>query len=78
MSAGLKRFAAVISSRWREPSRCAACGGDFTCGATLRGCWCSEIKLSDEQRAELRDRYAGCLCGKCLEAAAAAAVSTEV
>lgn len=50
-----------------DAARCEACGGEFTCGATLAGCWCSEIKLSDEVRAELRERYARCLCRACLE-----------
>ncbi|MGB9180185.1 MAG: cysteine-rich CWC family protein [Pyrinomonadaceae bacterium] len=49
------------------PSVCAACGESFTCGATLNGCWCAEIKLSDETRAELRRNYQGCLCRTCLE-----------
>ena len=72
MATTLKRIGAVISPRWREESKCAACGGNFTCGATLVGCWCSEIKLSDEQREDLRNRYSGCLCRACLEAAASA------
>lgn len=77
MSTGLKRFAAVISPRWRPQTKCAACGGDFACGATLLGCWCSEIKLNEEQRAELRSRYSGCLCRRCLETAASTAALTE-
>ncbi|MGH9967787.1 MAG: cysteine-rich CWC family protein [Pyrinomonadaceae bacterium] len=67
MTTLLKRFAAVISPRWRDPATCSACGGEFTCGATLAGCWCGEIKLTDATRAELRSRYSGCLCRKCLE-----------
>jgi hypothetical protein len=49
---------------------CPACGQRFACGASLRGCWCSEVKLSDAVRAELKQRYAGCLCRACLERAA--------
>ncbi len=66
MTTRLKRFAAVLSPRWREPSTCEACGNQFMCGATLGGCWCWEIKLSEAQRAELKDRYRSCLCGECL------------
>ena len=40
---------------------------DFQCGVSLAGCWCSEIDLSDEARAEMRARYRGCLCLQCLE-----------
>ena len=46
---------------------CEACGKEFTCGASLAGCWCTELKLSDEARAELRSRYSNCLCRECLE-----------
>jgi hypothetical protein len=47
--------------------KCEACGKDFVCGASLKGCWCSEIKLDDEARAELRSSYKDCLCRECLE-----------
>ncbi|MCU1265265.1 MAG: hypothetical protein JWM21_1583 [Acidobacteria bacterium] len=49
------------------PRTCEACGKDFTCGASLAGCWCTELKLSDEARADLRSRYQNCLCRECLE-----------
>ncbi|HKQ54097.1 MAG TPA: cysteine-rich CWC family protein [Pyrinomonadaceae bacterium] len=49
------------------PAVCEACGCEFTCGASLAGCWCEEIKLSKEARAELRARYERCLCRSCLE-----------
>jgi hypothetical protein len=71
MNTVVKTFAGFLSERWREPSKCEACGAEFVCGATLAGCWCTEIKLSDETRAELRARYSTCLCRKCLENAAA-------
>jgi hypothetical protein len=67
----VKTLAGVLSERWRESSKCEACGDEFVCGATLAGCWCAEIKLSDATRAELRSRYSTCLCRKCLENAAA-------
>jgi hypothetical protein len=46
---------------------CPACGQRFACGASLRGCWCSKIQLTDAVRAELKQRYTGCLCRACLE-----------
>ena len=48
---------------------CPACGQRFACGATLRGCWCSEIRLTDAAREELKQLYSGCLCRNCLERA---------
>lgn len=71
MKMKLRQIAGLLSTRWREPSKCEACGGPLTCGAQLSGCWCSEIKLSDETRAELKSRYSNCLCRECLEKAAA-------
>jgi hypothetical protein len=65
----------IIEAVQKKQSSCEACGGDFICGATLTGCWCSEIKLSDETRAELKSRLRGCLCRKCLEGFAASAIA---
>jgi hypothetical protein len=56
-----------ILTEQREPSTCEACGQSFTCGATLNGCWCAEVKVSEAARAELRTRYQRCLCRTCLE-----------
>lgn len=79
MSASVRRVLGLMSVRFREPSTCEACGQPFTCGATLAGCWCTEIALSDDVRADLRRRYRTCLCRPCLEAAARGATSsTEV
>jgi hypothetical protein len=47
--------------------KCEACGKEFGCGASLAGCWCSDVKLSDAARAELGTRYKRCLCPNCLE-----------
>ena len=67
MNMKLRNLAAIVLPVLREPSVCEACGGPFTCGAKLNGCWCAEIKLSDETRAELKTRYRSCLCRECLE-----------
>jgi hypothetical protein len=66
-----RKLLALLSPRWRDPSVCDACGGAFTCGATLAGCWCTEVELSAETRASLRGRFRGCLCRACLDRAAA-------
>lgn len=63
----LSRIAQFIDTSSHEASVCESCGDEFTCGATLAGCWCSEIKLSDSVLARLRERYKRCLCRKCLE-----------
>jgi len=55
-----------VSSGLR-PLKCEGCGNEFNCGASLAGCWCSEIKLSAEARAEFGARYRDCLCRECLK-----------
>ena len=67
----------VFSSQKGVPETCAACGEKFVCGATLAGCWCSEVKLSEETRAKLKERYKGCLCRACLEKFAASNAGGE-
>ncbi|PYS21620.1 MAG: hypothetical protein DMF72_16820 [Acidobacteria bacterium] len=67
MTSRLRKLAAIISPGIAGPSICEACGNEFSCGASLRGCWCSEITLSDEARAELKSSYRNCLCRSCLE-----------
>ena len=67
MTMKLKDLAGIVLPVLREPSVCEACGASFTCGAKLSGCWCTEIKLSDETRAELKSLYSRCLCRECLE-----------
>lgn len=56
----------------RKIQVCEACGELFPCEISLgTGCWCGEIKLSDEARPELRAKYKNCLCRACLEKVAA-------
>lgn len=62
-----KDLLAYIVPSLRPNQRCEACGEEFHCGASLAGCWCAEVKLTDEQRAALRAKYTGCLCRACLE-----------
>ena len=71
MRRSLRKLTVLVSPSLREPSACESCGAEFVCGATLAGCWCCEIKLSEETRAELRARYQRCLCRACLERYAA-------
>ncbi len=62
----------------RKSQACEACGETFACEISLgKGCWCGEIKLSDETRQELRAKYKNCLCRACLEKAAARNATSE-
>ncbi len=54
-----------------DNSRCPRCGGGFHCGASESRCDCFELKLSPTLRAELAQRYRGCLCLACLRELAA-------
>ena len=63
----IREIARVISPGCSEPATCEACGNAFTCGATLAGCWCAEVTVSERLRAQLRNRYQNCLCRSCLE-----------
>lgn len=49
-----------------DNSRCPRCGGGFHCGAAEARCDCAELQLSTALRAELAQRYHGCLCLRCL------------
>ena len=50
---------------------CPRCGGAFHCGVNdAVPCACTTIHLDAAQLAALRERYAGCLCLRCLAAAA--------
>jgi hypothetical protein len=62
----------------RKSQVCEVCGETFACEISLgKGCWCGEIKLSDETRQELRAKYKNCLCRACLENAAAPNSTSE-
>lgn len=67
MKTGWRKLAVLMSPRLSRELTCESCGNSFTCGASLRGCWCAEISLADESRAELKGRYRDCLCRECLE-----------
>ena len=73
----LKKMASIVLPSLKEPSVCEACGGEFVCGASLAGCWCAEVKLSEAVRAGLRARFKNCLCRACLEGYAAGVEKVE-
>ena len=53
---------------WRA-TRCPRCGGPFACGVgadSSTPCFCASIPLDAQRLAELRARYADCLCAACL------------
>ena len=54
-------------------SRCPRCGGAFHCGVNdAEPCACTALSLDDATLANLRQRYAGCLCLACLRKISAA------
>ncbi|MEP7076244.1 MAG: cysteine-rich CWC family protein [Acidobacteriota bacterium] len=63
----IKDALGLISEKYKTASICESCGDEFVCGATIRGCWCTEVKLTDEARADLRSQFKKCLCRDCLE-----------
>lgn len=69
------KILSILSSKLpvlRKTQECEACGQPFACEISLgKGCWCGEIKLSEETRQELRAKYKVCLCRVCLEKAEA-------
>jgi len=47
--------------------RCPRCARSFHCGfADAAPCACTTVRLDDAALAELRRRYRGCLCMRCL------------
>ena len=53
--------------------RCPRCGGSFHCGMhDAAPCACTGIVLSARLQQQLRERYSGCLCLRCLGELAAA------
>ncbi len=49
---------------------CEACGAQFECASLSKPCWCGKVKLNPPALAELKSRYADCLCPHCLNEAA--------
>ena len=46
---------------------CPRCGSAFLCGIELpTPCHCTEVTLTDAQRAFMAARWQGCLCRDCL------------
>ena len=50
--------------------KCARCGAVFSCRQEA-GCWCAGVRVEPAMLAELRARYADCLCETCLRELAA-------
>jgi len=69
MKSTLIKIGESISQALTRERVCESCGNEFSCGASLRGCWCSEVDVSDATRTELKSLYRDCLCRDCLEKA---------
>lgn len=50
--------------------KCSRCGAPFACQQEA-GCWCTEVQVEPSVLAELRARFADCLCEACLRTMAA-------
>jgi hypothetical protein len=50
-----------------KEKHCSRCGESFECGGLL-GCWCRNVKLDPTTLADMRGKYADCLCPACLHA----------
>lgn len=73
----LKRIGLMLPELGKTQA-CEACGESFACEISLgKGCWCGEVKLSDETRQELRANYRNCLCRACLEKAEGKSLKSE-
>ncbi|HKS29256.1 MAG TPA: cysteine-rich CWC family protein [Pyrinomonadaceae bacterium] len=57
----------LVTEETCAQSVCERCGEPFGCGAQSSACWCAEVKLTDEAREALREKYKSCLCRACLE-----------
>ncbi len=64
----IKRALGLFSNKYKDDSVCESCGTRFKCGVSLSGCWCMKVKLTDEQRGEIKSKFEKCLCPTCLEA----------
>ena len=73
----IRKVLSIFSPEYKEPSVCEACGDEFVCGVSIRGCWCTEVSVSEAVRRELKTKYKKCLCRKCLESPAAAGEKTK-
>ena len=73
----IRKVLSLFSPEYKEASMCEACGDEFVCGVSIRGCWCTEVSVSKDARRELKTKYKKCLCRKCLEIAAAAGEKIE-
>jgi hypothetical protein len=76
MKSTLTKLGDAISQVLTRARVCESCGNEFSCGASLKGCWCSEVTVSDATRTELQGLYKDCLCRECLEKMVAKGVNT--
>jgi ribosomal protein L34E len=57
-----------------DNARCGRCGEPFHCGMRdALPCACASVNLTSAALADLRERFDGCLCPRCLAQWAAAA-----
>lgn len=57
----------AVSEDSKKSKICESCGEGFLCGAETKSCWCFDLKLTDQNREELKSKFKNCLCKNCLE-----------
>jgi hypothetical protein len=75
MGKALKVLTSMLKGE--RPVTCESCGQEFNCGVSLKGCWCSEIELTESDRANLKSQFKDCLCRNCLETLSSKSESTS-
>ena len=58
------------SVRTEVEKKCSRCGVAFRCRQEA-GCWCANVGVESAMLAEIRARFADCLCEGCLRKLAA-------
>jgi len=66
--------AAPTTTNAPKQKTCEACGAQFPCFSNGGGCWCEELKVSQQTLADLRARHTDCLCPACLAKATKQAI----
>ncbi|WP_072032145.1 cysteine-rich CWC family protein [Crocinitomix catalasitica] len=47
--------------------KCSKCQSPFNCNVNdIKACHCSQVKLTPEILAEIKEKYDNCLCNDCL------------
>src|SRR4029453_6681664 len=63
----IQPFPYMESANGQRQLVCESCGASFgCCPAPQAGCWCADVNVSDNARADLKARFGDCICPDCL------------